>query len=187
MVSSGIYIQKKPKKDADKLWKEVWTVFENAEKSSNAIKAMKGCLRFRDCKRRFTKQADFNAAVQTLWDTFFGSVIQPDIGAIKDVIREEIPKNDPAEESYNLILDSVTQIHMVQPNGIQIWLVKDFEKGLSGSTWISAVSTSYSNALRLVLLKQMNVKIPDSVACNAEVSWLTYGTDLIKEYFPGLL
>jgi len=175
----------KPKKDEDKLWKEVWTIFENAEKSSNAIKAMKGCLRFRDCKRRFTKQADFNSAVQKLWDSFFGSVIQPDIRAIEDVIREEMPKNDPAEESYNLILDSVTQIHMVQPNGIEVWFVKDFEKGLSGSTWINAVSTSYSNALRLVLLKQMNVKIPDSVTCNEEVSWVTYGIDLIKEYFPG--
>ena len=148
---------------------------------------MKGCLRFRECKRRFTKQADFNAAVQALWDTFFGSVIQPDIRAIEDVIQAEIPENDDVWPSYNLILDSVTQIHMVQPNGIEIWFVKDFEKGLSGSTWINAVSTSYSNALRLVLLKQMNVKIPDSVACNTEVSWVTYGIDLIKEYFPGQL
>ena len=181
----------KPKKDADKLWKEVWTIFENAEKSSNAIKAMKGCLRFRECKRRFTKQVDFNAAVKTLWDTFFGNVTEPDIGAIQDVIREDIPKafakDDPAEESYNLILDSVTQIHMVQPNGIEIWFVKDFEKGLSGSTWINAISTSYENALRLVLLKQMNVKIPNSVTSNVEVSWVKYGIDLIKEYFPGSL
>ena len=148
---------------------------------------MKGCLRFRECKRRFTKQSDFDSAVQKLWDTFFGIGTQPNMQDIEVVIGEEVPEKDPAYESYNLILDSVTQIHMIQPNGIEIWFVKDFDKGLGVSTWISATSTSYKNALRLVLLKQMNVKIPDSVSYNAEVSWVTFGTDMIKEYFPGSL
>ena len=153
----------------------------------NAIKAMTCCVRFRKCERRFTKQADFDSAVRNVWDTFFGSVTQPDMQAIENVIREDIPADDPCEESYNLILESVTQIHMAKPNGIEIWFVKDFDKGLGESTWINATSTSYKEALRLVLLKQMNVKIPDSVSLKNEVSWTQFGTDLIKEYFPGLL
>ena len=177
----------KPKKEAGKLWKEVWAIFADVEKSTNAIKAMKGCVRFRKCERRFTKQADFDSAVRTVWDTFFGSVIQPDMQEIEEVIQADMPANDPCAESYNLILESVTQIHMVTPNGIEIWFVRDFDKGLGESTWINATSTSYRKALRLVLLKQMNVKIPDSVAYKNEISWTQFGTDLIKEYFPGLL
>ena len=84
-----------------------------------------------------------------------------------------------------LLMKSFTTIVCLQPNGYDVWLIKDFEKGPEVSKWYRGVACDIFAAIQVARLSVMRVQVPKS---EKKVKWFDFGVEYFdKRPTPGIV
>ena len=85
----------------------------------------------------------------------------------------------------------MTKIILIQPNGYEVWFIKDFDKGSGISKWYRGYAYTVNSAVRIAKLNVLGVETPASDETSERrpqtVSWLRFAEDLVKHSLKGIV
>ena len=82
-----------------------------------------------------------------------------------------------------LFMNSLTKIILIQPNGYEVWFIRDFDKGSGVSKWYRGYANTINAAVKFAQLNALGIEAPASDKTSEIVSWLRFAEDSMK-YSP---
>ena len=86
-----------------------------------------------------------------------------------------------------LFMNSLTKIILIQPNGYEVWLIRDFYKGSGVSKWYRGFAYTVNGAARLAKMNALGIKIPAGDETSETVSWLSFAKGSMNHSPKGLV
>ena len=93
-----------------------------------------------------------------------------------------IPKKKTATFEQ-LFMNTFTIIILIQPNGYEVWFIRDFDKGSGVSKWYRGYANTINAAVKFAQLNALGIEAPASDKTSEIVSWLRFAEDSMK-YSP---
>ena len=84
-------------------------------------------------------------------------------------------------------MNSLTKIVLIQPNGYEVLLVRDFEKGPGVSKWYRGYAYTLNAAVRIAKLNALGIETPASDKRSETVSWFRFAEDSMKHSPKGIV
>ena len=85
----------------------------------------------------------------------------------------------------------MTKIILIQPNGYEVWFIKDFDKGPGMSKWYRGYAYTVKAAVRIAKLNALGIETPASDETSERrpqtVSWLEFAEDSMKHSSKGIV
>ena len=206
-----------PKLNESILNSEVYKIYcqhEDPKEAITKIKQMKHCIKFIEAKMTSNEKV-LSRGFQSIFKTTFLSVfpgikhleeynstigIYDAISKYKIKIDNEgnIEKNQKSSGSKKktitieqLFMNSLTKIILIQPNGYEVWFIKDFDKGSGVSKWYRGYAYTVNSAVRIAKLNALGIETPASDETeyrgSGTVSWLQFAEDSIKHSLKGIV
>ena len=203
-----------PKLDESILNSEVYKIYcqhENPQEAMVKIKQMKQCSKFIEAKMT-TSEKVLSRGFQSIFKTTFLSVfphaskyledynstigIYEAISKYKIKVDNEgnIEKNQKSSGSKKktitieqLFMNSLAKIILIQPNGYEVWFIKDFDKGSGTSKWYRGYAYTLNAAVRIAKLNALGIETPASDKRSETVSWFRFAEDSMKHSSKGIV
>ena len=146
---------------------EVYKIYWQEEDPKNAIekiKKLKNCLLIHEPKTQ--NNQDIDTGVKTIWNFFglstpFSKEFSTELKIVKSfVVNQFGDLGDKYLDAFKLISQCTTTIKMIQPNGYEYWIVKDFEKGRGISKWYRGHACESVAAENLAFLNLAGITVP---------------------------
>ena len=86
-----------------------------------------------------------------------------------------------------LFMNSLTKIILIQPNGYEVWFIKDFDKGSGISKWYRGYAYTVKAAVRIAKLSALGIETPASDKTSETISWFRFAEDSMKHSPKGMV
>ena len=80
-----------------------------------------------------------------------------------------------------LFMNSLTKIVLIQPNGYEVLLIKDFEKGPGVSKWYRGYAYTMDGALNIAKMNVRGVTIPVTETISRMIPWRDFAESIMAE------
>ena len=202
-----------PKLDESILNSEVYKIYcqhEDPKEAMTKIKKMNKCSKFIEAKKTSSEDV-LSRRFQSILKTTFLSIYprkqhlaeyNSTIG-IYDAIskytiypfwldnEEKKQKSSGSKKKTitlgQLFMNSLTKIILIQPNGYEVWLIRDFYKGSGVSKWYRGFAYTVNGAARLAKMNALGIKIPAGDETSETVSWLSFAKGSMNHSPKGLV
>ena len=153
--------------DDEERFINLYWIYWQSEDPKNAIekiKNLKNCLFVHEPKT--PNSQDIETGVKTISNFFglatpFNKEFSPDLNQIKSFVMNQFGDlGDTYLDAFKLISQCTTTIKMIQPNGYEYWIVKDFEKGRGISKWYRGHACESVAAENLAFLNLAGITVP---------------------------
>ena len=200
---------------------KIYCQHEDPKEAMTKIQQMKHCSKFLEAKIT-PSEGILSRRLQSIFKTTFLSVFPKDtifyrkdleeynstigiydaISKYKIKIDNEgnVEKNQKSSSSKKktftieqLFMNSLTKIILVQPNGYEVWFIRDFDKGSGISKWYRGYAYTVNSAMRIAKLSALGIETPASDKTSeirsptSSVSWLRFAEDLMKHSLKGIV
>ena len=81
----------------------------------------------------------------------------------------------------------MTKIILIQPNGYEVWFIKDFDKGSGISKWYRGYAYTVNAAVRIAKLNAMGIETQASDKTSENISWFRFAEDSMKHSPKGIV
>ena len=193
---------------------KIYCQYEDPKEAMTKIKQMKHCSKFIEAKMT-PSEGVLSRRLQSIFKTTFLSVFpgrkhleeyNSTIGIYDAISKYKIKLDNEGNVEKNqksscskkktitieqLFMISLTKIILVQPNGYEVWFIRDFDKGSRISKWYRGYAYTVNSAVRIAKLNVLGVETPASDETSERrpqtVSWLRFAEDLMKHSLKGIV
>ena len=193
---------------------KIYCQYEDPKEAMTKIKQMKHCSKFIEAKMT-PSEGVLSRRLQSIFKTTFLSVFpgrkhleeyNSTIGIYDRQEEDKIKVDNEGNIETNqkssgskkktitieqLFMISLTKIILVQPNGYEVWFIRDFDKGSRISKWYRGYAYTVNSAVRIAKLNVLGVETPASDETSERrpqtVSWLEFAEDSMKHSSKGIV
>ena len=188
---------------------EVYKIYcqhDDPQVAMTAIKQMKQCSKFIEAKmtsseevlscgfesvfEATSKQLKEYNLILSIYEAIAKFKIQVDKEGKPGKVQKKPKKSASNKQTITigqLFMNSLTKIIVIQPNGYEVWLIKDFDKGAGVSKWYPGFAYTVNSATRLAKMNALGIEPPASDIISETVSWFDFARKSLNHSPKGLV